>query len=170
MKSYLTISKVMWMLCAAFIVSLTACSSDDDNDIPQAKPKEEVLNFIQTRLYDQDGNVAANKLEGYASGEYNLIADYEYEVREYFTEMTGVETSLQDRYKYVYQSADGKCKISIDGRREPDKGLFATIHLTVPEYPGLNILHIGTMAILKDTNTDSDTSDTDLPHRVKGNN
>lgn len=171
MKSYPTISKVIWMLCAAFIVSLTACSSDDDNDTLPSKPKEEVLKFIQTRLYDKDGNVAANRLKEYAPGEYNLIADYEDEVREYFTEMTGIEAPLQATYKYVYQSTDGKCTISIDGRREPEKGLFATIRFTVPEYPKINILHIGTEAILEGTNdAGSDMSETDLPHRVKGNN
>lgn len=170
MKSYLILSKVMWMLCAAFIVSLAACSSDDDNDTPQSKPKEEVLKFIQTNLYDKNGNVAANRLEEYVPGEYNLIADDESEVREYFTDMTGIEIPPQDIYKYVYQSADGKCKISIEGRREPVKGLFATIYFTVPEYPGLDILHIGTMAILESTNAGSDMDTTDLPHRVKGNN
>lgn len=164
MKNYLITSKVMWLLCAAFIVSLTACSSDDDQSIP-GKSEEEVVQFIHTNLYDDAGEVAANQLESYTRGEYNLVADKENEARAFFTALTGIEAPLQDTYKYVYQSADGKYKISIEGSRQPKNGVYATIRLSVPEYPEIKIVHIGTMAMLEGTNG---VGSEDLPHRVKG--
>lgn len=169
MKNYLTASKVFLLVCASFIVSLTSCSSDDDQSIP-GNSGEEVVRFIQTNLYDNAGEVAANQLESYTNGEYNLVAGKESEARAFFTALTGIEAPLQDTYKYVYQSADGKYKISIEGSRQPKNGIYATIRLTVPDYPEIKIVHIGTMAMLEGTNgsgSDMTTTD-DLPHRVKG--
>lgn len=170
MKEYFAISKVVWLLCISLIVSLTACSSDDDENTPLPKPREEVVQFMKTNLYDGEGNVVANILEDYGSDEYNLIADNEKDVRHFFTALTGIEVPLQDTYTYTYQSADGKCKIIIEGRKEPEKGLYATIRFSVPECRGIRILHIGTSAILEGTNgTGGDMTVTgDLPHRVPG--
>lgn len=170
MKSYLTLSKLMLLLCTAFIVSLTACSSDEEDDISQ--PKEKVLEFMQSKLYDLDGNVIANKLNSYVEGEYNLIADKEDEVREWFNSLTGIDIPLQNTYKVVYQSKDGKCTIAIEGREEPLDGVYATVRFSVAEYPQLKVLHIATMAVFDRDNgaTSGSTSTDDLPHRVKGNN
>lgn len=170
MKSYLTLSKLMLLLCMAFIVSLTACSSDEEDDISQ--PKEKVLEFMQSKLYDVDGNVIANKLNSYVEGEYNLIADKEDEVREWFNSLTGIDIPLQRTYKVVYQSKDGKCTIAIEGREEPLDGVYATVRFSVAEYPQLKVLHIATMAVFDRDNgaTSGSTSTDDLPHRVKGNN
>lgn len=164
MKSYLTLSKLMLLLCTAFIVSLTACSSDEEDDISQ--PKEKVLEFMQSKLYDVDGNVIANKLNSYVEGEYNLIADKEDEVREWFNSLTGIDIPLQKSYRVVYQSKDGKCTIAIEGREAPSEGVYATVRFSVAEYPQLKILHIATMVVFDRDN--GATSTDDLPHRVKG--
>lgn len=166
MKSYLTLSKLMLLLCMSFIVSLTACSSDEEDDTSQSQPKEKVLEFMQSKLYNVDGNVIANKLNSYVEGEYNLIADKEDEVREWFNSLTGIDIPLQRTYKVVYQSKDGKCTISIEGREEPLDGVYATVRFSVAEYPQLRILHIATMAVFDRDN--GATSTDDLPHRVKG--
>lgn len=166
MKSYLTLSKLMLLFCMSFIVSLTACSSDEEDDTSQSQPKEKVLEFMQSKLYNVDGNVIANKLNSYVEGEYNLIADKEDEVREWFNSLTGIDIPLQRTYKVVYQSKDGKCTISIEGREEPLDGVYATVRFSVAEYPQLRILHIATMAVFDRDN--GATSTDDLPHRVKG--
>lgn len=166
MKSYLTLSKLMLLFCMSFIVSLTACSSDEEDDTSQSQPKEKVLEFMQSKLYNVDGNVIANKLNSYVEGEYNLIADKEDEVREWFNSLTGIDIPLQRTYKVVYQSKDGKCTISIEGREEPLDGVYATVRFSVAEYPQLKILHIATMVVFDRDN--GATSTDDLPHRVKG--
>lgn len=170
MRSYLTTSKFILLLCVFFAGTLTACSSDDDDDTSNIKPKEEVLAFIKYRLFDWKGNVNGNKLERYEPGEYNLLCIDEPDVRGYFTALTGIEIPPQSTYKCVYQSTDGKCKITIEGRQEALNGIFATIRFYVPEYPEIKILHFGTMAMMQATNgASSDMTNTDdLPHRVKG--
>lgn len=170
MRSYLTLSKVMLLFCMSFIVSLTACSSDEEEDTSPSRPKEEVLEFMQNKLYDSDGNVVANKLNSYVEGEYNLIADKEDEVREWFHNLTGIDIPLQNTYRVVYQSKDGKCTISIEGREAPSEGVYATVRFSVAEYPQLKVLHIATMVVFDRDNgtTSGSTSTDDLPHRVKG--
>lgn len=171
MKSFFTIGKLILLMCVFFAGALAACSSEDDNDNdPTIKPKEEVLLFIEYRLFDWKGNVNGNKLDRYEPGEYNLLCIDEPDVRGYFTALTGIEIPPQSTYKSVYQSSDGECKITIEGRQEALNGIFATIRFYVPEYPEIKILHLGTMEMMQDPDkADTDVTDTDdASPRVKG--
>lgn len=142
MKTNLICAKWKVLLCAALMIGLAACSSDDDPGKPAPKPKEEVLAFIRTKLIGENGNVLANTKENYGPGEYNLVADEEDETRDYFTQMTGIEIPSKDSYQCEYVSADGTCRISIEGSRQPVNGTYATLFFSVPEIPQIEILHI----------------------------
>lgn len=168
MKGYRSMKSTVWLLCMLTVGVLSSCSSDDDNTTTD-KTSEEVVSFIKNKLYDKQGNVAANKLDTYLEGEYNLIADEESEVCEFFTKMTGVEAESGDTYKYVYQSADGKHLITIEGSRTAKNAVYATILFSIPECPEIKILHIGTPAIMDRTNSpDADTDSDGYRHRIKG--
>lgn len=164
MKSYRIMrSTVLLLLCMLTVGIFSSCSSDEDTTTPGA-PSEEVVSFIKSKLYDKQGNVAANQLDTYQKGEYNLIADEESEVCSFFTMMTGVEAESGDTYKYVYQSADSKHLITIEGSRTADKAVYATILFAIPECPEIKIIHIGTPAIMQGTNEEDDG----FTHRIKG--
>ncbi|WP_455593475.1 hypothetical protein [Bacteroides sp.] len=151
------------LLCMLAVGVFSSCSSDDDNT-PTGATSEEVVSFIKSKLYDNQGNVAANKLDTYQKGEYNLIADEESEVCYLFTMMTGIEAESGDTYKYVYQSADGKHLITIEGSRTAENAVYATILFSIPECPEIKIIHIGTPAIMEGTNAEDDG----YRHRIKG--
>lgn len=141
-------SKWLALLCLTVFVGGGISSCSDKNDDIPGFPKEKVIGFIRERLYDADGNVAANKLDEYQEGEFNLIADDEYEVREYFADMTGIEIPEAETYKAVYRSSDGKCVIEIEGTRLPRAEIFADIRFSVPEFPEIKLIHIGTENIM----------------------
>lgn len=139
------------LLCLTIFVGggITSCSSDKEEPDTPGHPKEQVLRFIEYRLFDWKGNVTGNKLESYQPGEYNLVCVDESEARGYFTAMTGIEIPEADTYEAAYRSSDGKCVITIEGTRVPRNGLFADIRFSVPEFPQIELLHFGTMEIMQ---------------------
>lgn len=141
-------SKSLALLCLTVFVGGGISSCSDKNDDTPEFPKEKVIGFIREKLYNADGNVAANKRSEYQEGEFNLIADYEYEVREFFAKMTGIEIPEAETYKAVYRSSDGKCVIEIEGTRLPRAEIFADVRFSVPECPEIKLIHIGTKNIM----------------------
>lgn len=73
-------------------------------------------------------------MDEYQEGEFNLIADDEYEVREYFADMTGIEIPEAETYKAVYRSSDGKCVIEIEGTRLPERKFSQTSAFPSPNF------------------------------------
>ncbi|MBS4766534.1 hypothetical protein KG007_09995 [Alistipes sp. kh20] len=137
------------LLCLMVFVGGGIFSCSDKNDDTPGFPKEKVIGFIRENLYNADGNVAANKMSEYQEGEFNLIADDEYEVREYFAKMTGIEIPEAETYKAVYRSSDGKCVIEIEGTRLPRAEIFADVRFSVPEFPEIKLIHIGTKDMME---------------------
>lgn len=170
MKNYRIIKSTALALCVLAAGFLSSCSSDDDKTTPEAS-SEELVKFMKTNLYDEQGEVAANVLDTYQEGEYNLVADEGSEVCEFFSAMTGIETQPLETYEYTYKSEDGKYQVAIKGTQVANNAIYATLYFSVPECPEIKIIHIGTMAIMNGTNGGSDSDfDTsiDRPHQIKG--
>lgn len=170
MKSYRIIKSTVLLLCVLAAGILSSCSSDDEETTLGAS-SEELVKFMKNNLYDEQGKVAANILDTYQEGEYNLVADEGSEVCEFFSAMTGVETQPLETYEYAYKSEDGKYQVSIKGTQVANNAIYATLYFSVPECPEIKIIHVGTLAIMNGTNggndSDIDTS-VDRPHQIKG--
>lgn len=169
MKGKTIIKSGAFLLGMLVMCVFSSCSSDDDNTVPETS-SEKLVKFMKTNLYDEQGNVEANVLSTYQTGEYNLTANDGGDVCKYFSSMTGVEAPLMDSYQYEYSSEDGKCKVSIKGTKVAKDGIYATIYIRIPECPEIKILHIGTEAIMNGTNgsSGSDSSIETRPHQIKG--
>ena len=169
MKSYSAIKNVALLLCMLTVGFFSSCSSDDDNQ-PTGATNEEMAKRIRESLYDEEGYVLANKLSTYETGEYNLIAEKEEDVRDFFTKLTDMEAPAKSEYEYICKSSDGKCTVTIKGTQTAKDGIFATIYFSVPGCPELKMIHIGTDAIMGNNNSEDalpGTSD-GYTHRIKG--
>lgn len=170
MKSYRMMKSTAVVLCTLAVGLFSSCSSDDDKTILGVS-SEELVKFMKTNLYDEEGKVAANVLDTYQEGEYNLVADEGSEVCEFFSAMTGIETQPLETYEYTYKSEDGKYQVMIKGTQLANNAIYATLYFSVPECPEIKILHIGTIAIMNGSNGGSDSDfDTSIerPHQIKG--
>ena len=168
MKNYGIIRNVTMLVCILAMGMFSACSSDDDTD----DGYENIVKNIKDTFYDGKGEIKANKLSTYETGEYNLIADEEKDVRAFYTELTGVDTPAKSEYEYTYKSRDGKGVITLKGTQVAKDGIFATIYLAIPECPEIKIVHIGTDAIMGDNNSEDQLPGTSdgYTYRIKSYN
>ena len=154
MKSNRIIKTATLLVCALAVGLFSSCSKEKGNGADDTY--QQILANIRQGLFDDDGNVLANKLETYETGEYNLIADEEADVRAFFTELTGVAAPEKSEYEYAYTSRDGNGAIRIKGTQIAKDGVFATIYFGMPEIPQIKMIHIGTNAIMGDNNSEDE--------------
>ena len=166
MKNFILTHKFLLLfVCLLSMGSFSLCSCDDDEDETREYTRVEVILFMQNKLYDKDGEVALNWLDTYKDGEYNLVADEESDVYDFFKDLTGIKIdSKGSSYQEIYDSEDGRCRIKIEGSRRPELGIYATIRFDVPECSEIKILHLVIPAVMEGVNVVGQ----DFPHSIKG--
>lgn len=172
MKNFILTHKFLLLfVCLLSMGSFSLCSCDDDEDETREHTSKEVIQFMHKKLYDKNGRVALNWLDIYQDSEYNLVADEESDVYDFFKDLTGIKLDYKGgSYQATYDSEDGRCRIKIEGSRRPELGIYATIRFDVPECPDIHILHLVIPAFMEGVNGNMAdmTMGEDFPHKVKG--
>lgn len=172
MKNFILTHKFLLLfVCLLSMGSFSSCSSDDDEEEMVPHTRIEVIRFMQNKLYDKDGEVALNKLDTYNDNEYNLVADKESDVYDFFKDLTGIKLDYKGgSYQATYDSEDEiLCQIKIQGTRKPQQGIYATIWFRVPDCPDIRVLHLVIPAVMEGVNGNmTGAVGQDLPHSVKG--
>lgn len=128
------------------LISLFSSCRKDDIEKPQSRfTDKEVLENFRAELYDTYGDVAANKMDDYVEGEWNLVADDSEKICEFFGSITGMDIPLVDVYDYTYKSKDGKFSIQLKGRKDPVDNVFAVLYVNIPECPEIKVIHLVTL-------------------------
>lgn len=173
MKNFILTHKFLLLfVCLLSMGSFSLCSCDDDEDETREHTSKEVIQFMLNKLYDKNGVVALNQLDIYKDVEYNLIADEESDVYDFFKALTGIkiDPTKGSSYQEIYDAGDGLCQIKIEGTRKPQLGIYATIRFDVLDCPEIKVLHLVTPAVMEGVNgnmTDMAMGE-DFPHKVKG--
>lgn len=172
MKNFILTHKFLLLfVCLLSMGSFSLCSCDDDEDETREHTGKEVILFMQKKLYDKDGEIALNWLDTYKDGEYNLVADEESDVYDFFKALTGIKIDYKGgSYQEIYEAEDGIwCRIKIQGTRKPQQGIYATIRFEVPDCPDIRVLHLVIPAVMEGVNGNmTGAVEHDFPHQVKG--
>lgn len=134
---------MMYALVMALFL-FASCSKDEDVSESGKVNAEQVAKRFKSIFY-KDGEVNAQKMEGFTITEWAVCAEESGRACEIFESITGEGAPLTEQYDYTYISPEGSCSIRLVGNARADKdAVYAVFYVQIPSCPELSKIYVAT--------------------------
>lgn len=145
--------KVLTFVAMLLCMTICSCTNDDEQDYA-GKSESEITEKFKEYFYDSNDNVRLSQLDGFSSQEWACVSLNGMRPVEVFADITGYDVAMPDgKYEYRFVSADGRCKISIDGNTTADEdAVYAVMQVEIPDCQEVKTIIVGSLDYAKGTN------------------